>query len=92
MFIKFRVRLRSQEQKSSQSRTYLRGGRKTVVHLTYLHAAAFYCLPTLLTITKACVPWLEPSTLTHTEAYYHRRPALQTLESFQKGHMLLLKD
>lgn len=69
-------------------------GRKTPEHLTYLRAAAFSCLPTLLTISKGCVPWLEPSTLTHTEAYYQSRAALQTLESFQKGrsHILLLKD
>lgn len=64
------------------------------MQLTYLHAADFCCLPTLLTISKACVPWLEPSTLPHTEAYYQRRAALQTLEPFQKGrsHMLLLQD
>lgn len=31
----------------------LKAKRKAIVRLTYLHAADFYCLPTLLTITKS---------------------------------------
>lgn len=53
MFIKFWVETRSQEQKWSQSTTVWEAGRKATVRLTYLHAADFYCLPTLLTITKS---------------------------------------
>lgn len=53
MFIKFWVETRSQEQKWSQSTTLWEAGRKAMVRLTYLHAADFYCLPTLLTITKS---------------------------------------
>lgn len=75
--------LSEREQGESKQKWRSRQVLRRCTSLTYLHAAAdFYCLPTLLTITKTlCTLAADQHCYT-----YQRRPALRALESFQWGH------